>query len=155
MNKTIFRLMRTYSAVRSFLRDRLLAEKGAADTVPAKEQQDNSHEPYAVSVLLNPEGTPKGKPYKRQERVRKICVSEIAEACRLFSSLGDRSTGFVQDSGGFGMCAIDDTANGLHFRMLVKPLRYPLHTVATLTITCDEGFSFPVDTVYFIRDTPK
>ena len=113
------------------------------------------HEPYANSVLFNPDGTPKGKPYKRQERVRKICVGEFADAYLIFCSLGDHGTGFVHGKGGYSECVINDSANGLHFEMLVKPQRYPLHTIATLTVKCDEGISFPIDTVYFIKEQKK
>ena len=113
------------------------------------------HEPYANSVLFNPDGTPKGKPYKRQERVRKICVGEFADAYLMFCSLGDHGTGFVHGKGGYSECVINDSANGLHFEMLVKPQRYPLHTIATLTVKCDEGISFPIDTVYFIKEQKK
>lgn len=113
------------------------------------------HDPYANSVLFNSDGTPKGKPYKRQKRVRKICVGEFADAYLMFCSLGDHGTGFVHSKGGYGECVINDSANGLHFEMLVKPQRYPLHTIATLTVKCDEGISFPIDIVYFIKEQKK
>lgn len=127
-------------------------ENSVESSSAGKTDEVACHEPYAMKVLLNSDGTPKGKPYKRQERVRKICVEEFADAYLTFCSLGDHGTGYVRGKGGYSECVIDDSANGLHFEMLVKPQRYPLHTIATLTVKCDEGFSFPIDTVYFIKE---
>lgn len=105
-------------------------------------------EAYARMILL-PHGVPVGKPYKRQKEVRRMNVVNFAEAYSLFISLGDVAEAIVTNKGGYFVYKIRDSKGSLHFELSAKPRHYPVHAIATLKITPDEGYDFPLKEVIF------
>ena len=102
-------------------------------------------------VLYNGNGTLKGKPYRKQEDIRMIKVSDFTEAYLMFCSFGNQESVTSKNHGGYELCAIDNSKEGLHFEMLVKPRRYPANTIATMTVISMTGFNIPIRTIYFVK----
>lgn len=151
MNTLKFRLLKACAVATDFVRGRLKMKKIAKNADPTQVLLSTIHEPYANQVLFNIDGTMKGKPYRKQEDVRKIEVDDFTDAYLMFCALGDPGTGACNNCCGYGLCIIDDSVNGLHFEMLVKPRRFPANTIATMTVTSISGNPFPIRTVYFTR----
>lgn len=122
------------------------AQKAANTRMPVPRQR--TEEPYATAILL-PHGTPVGKPYKRQKEVRRMNVADFAEAYNLFIRLGDTAKATVRNKGGYYAYKTRDSKGGIRFELTAKPRRYPVHSIATLRITPDEGRSFPLKEIIF------
>lgn len=121
-------------------------QKAANTRMPVPGQR--AEEPYATAILL-PHGTPVGKPYKRQKEVRRMNVADFAEAYNLFIRLGDTAKATVRNKGGYYAYKTRDSKGGIRFELTAKPRRYPVHAIATLRITPDEGRSFPLKEIIF------
>ena len=102
-------------------------------------------------VLYNDDGTLKGTPYRNQEDVRLIKVSDFAEAYLLFCGFGNQETVTSKNRGGYERCVIDNLDEGLHFEMLVKPRRSPANSIATMSVTSASDNDVPICTIYFVK----
>lgn len=170
MSNLISRLKNISTSVKNFFKDRFTKNRKhikqtevtvetevtddtrnyAEDAEPTGVLLSVPHKSLTSNVLYDDDGSLKGAPYRNQEDVRLIKVRDITEAYLMFCRFGDQETITSKNHGGYELCAIDNSKEGLHFEMLVKPRKYPANTIATMSVINKNAYDVPMRTLYFV-----